>query len=383
MGFRSRHIILLQIVAFFLISHLSSAQSTIWVGDGGKINNRKYMKDSEEMYQKGVNLFNANKVEKGLVYLKKAASKGLLQADLFLAKVYREGIKVKKDLKEAFSIYYQAHRHGHRIGSYNCGVFLENGWGVEKDFERAHFYYLAAARNKEFPEAQRALGSLYFGGRGVEKNYETAWFWYWKAADQGNPRALFNLGLMKEKGLGVEANPREAMEWYLKAAEKGEVKAFETLGRKYEFGEIVEKDLDAAIQWYGKGMEKGHRDCFFRAGLVFRNKDYSKHDNVAAIQYLSQAAQVGNVDAFCEIGLMYERGEGVEKDPATAAKWYEQVVERNYERGQFLLGLLYYDGIGVQKERSKGLELLKAAAKVKYPPAVKWLENNIGPDVKY
>ena len=53
--------------------------------------------------------------------------------------------------------------------------------------------------------AQLALGKLYFeGAEGVEQNHKKAAVWFQKAADQGNARGMFNLGVCYDGGLGVD-----------------------------------------------------------------------------------------------------------------------------------------------------------------------------------
>jgi TPR repeat protein len=42
--------------------------------------------------------------------------------------------------------------------------------------------------------------------------------WYRKAATQGDPRALYNLGVMYEYGQGVPADGAQAYVWYSLAA---------------------------------------------------------------------------------------------------------------------------------------------------------------------
>ena len=52
-------------------------------------------------------------------------------------------------------------------------------------------------------EAQNAMGLAYKNGREVPADYAQAATWFQKAADQNNPAAAKNLGLMFAEGLGV------------------------------------------------------------------------------------------------------------------------------------------------------------------------------------
>ena len=58
-------------------------------------------------------------------------------------------------------------------------------------------------------------------GKGIEQNYAEAVKWYFKSAEQGNPRAQYNLGHMYETGKGVARNYERAVKWYEKSAEQG------------------------------------------------------------------------------------------------------------------------------------------------------------------
>jgi TPR repeat protein len=53
---------------------------------------------------------------------------------------------------------------------------------------------------------------------------------YRKAADQGNARAQFNLGVLYANGQGVAQDYAEAARWYRKAADQGHADAQNNLG---------------------------------------------------------------------------------------------------------------------------------------------------------
>ena len=67
-------------------------------------------------------------------------------------------------------------------------------------------------------KAQYNLGLMYAAGRGVPKDEPKAVEWWQKAAEQGNTEAQYCLGLMYADGLGVPKDERKAMEWWQKAA---------------------------------------------------------------------------------------------------------------------------------------------------------------------
>ena len=65
------------------------------------------------------------------------------------------------------------------------------------------------------------MGDCYRNGEGVEKNLEKAVYWYSIAAKHGNRKAQSNLGDCYRKGEGVEKDIEKATYWYSKNAPKG------------------------------------------------------------------------------------------------------------------------------------------------------------------
>ena len=62
---------------------------------------------------------------------------------------------------------------------------------------------------------------MYHKGRAVPRDYAKAVAWYRKAAAQGNPVALDNLGLMYRDGLGVPRGYIQAHKWFDLAGMRG------------------------------------------------------------------------------------------------------------------------------------------------------------------
>jgi TPR repeat protein len=62
-------------------------------------------------------------------------------------------------------------------------------------------------------EAQYNVGLMYHTGEGIPQNYTEAVKWYRKAAEQGHAKAQNNLGVMYLRGTGVPANAANAYMW--------------------------------------------------------------------------------------------------------------------------------------------------------------------------
>ena len=71
----------------------------------------------------------------------------------------------------------------------------EKGMGVAVDYQKARRLYESAAR-KNYPDAQYALGKMYWEGLGVPKNPQTAEKWMRKSAAQGYQKAIQGIRTM-------------------------------------------------------------------------------------------------------------------------------------------------------------------------------------------
>ena len=69
------------------------------------------------------------------------------------------------------------------------------------------------------------------------------------AAEQGDPDAQSNLGIMYHNGEGVPQDYQEAVKWYRLAAEQGVASAQGNLGVMYDNGEGVPQDYVQAHKW--------------------------------------------------------------------------------------------------------------------------------------
>ena len=79
-----------------------------------------------------------------------------------------------------------------------------------------------------------------------------------QAAEQGDARAQFNLGIMYDNGEGVFKDEAEAVKWFRLAAEQGHADAQFNLGVTYANGQGVLKDSVLAHMWYNIAGANGN-----------------------------------------------------------------------------------------------------------------------------
>lgn len=109
-------------------------------------------------------------------------------------------------------------------------------------------------------KAQYDLGFRFEMGIDVDKNYEKALYWYKKAAEQGLASAQYSLGYLYEEGLGVAQSYEKAHEWYVKANEQGSAEAKSAIGVLYYNGKGVKQSYQAAKKWFGQACDAGEKE---------------------------------------------------------------------------------------------------------------------------
>lgn len=250
--------------------------------------------DPSELYQKGKELFDAERYEEAVGPIQEAAEAGSAEAQNVLGWMYDMGKGLKQDQEEAVRWYRKAVAQGHASAQFNLGVSYANGRGVEADEEEAVRWYRKAAEQGH-ARAQCLLGVEYVLGPGVEADAKIALRWFLKSAERGDANAqsfvgaayLFDRGDRSEehdKDLpvnlteiqsfvdGVEANYEEGARWLLKAANQGEAFAQWSLGWMYDNGRGVEVDQEEAVRWYEKAAAQGYADARAELDALKGNK---------------------------------------------------------------------------------------------------------------
>jgi TPR repeat protein len=178
-------------------------------------------------------------VEKGRMWLERAAQKDSLDAQMMLGASYLSGTKLPKDPRLASQYLLQAAQQQHVVGDlrssqalaqYWIALMYEQGNGLDKSHEKAIQFLQMAADNGNSP-ALYDLASLYnVGSGGISKDVPHACELFEKAANRGNVPAMHNAGYCYQVGLGGKKDEGKAIEYYTKAAEGGSVRSQRNLG---------------------------------------------------------------------------------------------------------------------------------------------------------
>jgi len=147
---------------------------------------------------------------------------------------------------------------GYASAQFSVGVMYKNGLGVPQDYKEAVKWYTLAA-DQGHASAQYNLGVMYENGKGVPQDYKEAAKWYRLAADQGHASAQYNLGVMYGKGDGVLQDYIRAHMWFNIAAANGNDNAREN--RDIVAKKMTPEQIEKAQALAKECLRSKYKDC--------------------------------------------------------------------------------------------------------------------------
>jgi uncharacterized protein len=142
-----------------------------------------------------------------------------------------------------------------------------------------------------------------------------------KNAEDGNPKAQFNLGVAYAKGEGVPQDYAESIKWYRLAADQGLAEAQNNLGIAYDRGQGVPKDDAESMKWFRMAAEQGLADAQYNLGVAYYNGQGVPQDYAESMKWFRMAAEQGHAGAQCILGISYSDGHVVPQDYLLAYFW--------------------------------------------------------------
>jgi len=118
-------------------------------------------------------------------------------------------------------------------------------------------------------------------------DYGSAFEAWLPLAEQGDPKAQNNVGILYRKGLGVKKNPAAAFMWYERAAKQSFAKAQYNLALAYKRGHGVDRSANMAVKWYELAALNGYARAQYEMGVRYDNGVGVKQDRVAALMWLT------------------------------------------------------------------------------------------------
>ena len=190
-------------------------------------------------------------------------------------------------------------------------------------------------------------------------------------AEDGDPNARYNLGIMYARGHGVDQDVTEATNWFIRTVEE-ESRDFDgydlTLIEKTS--PTVSDGVTGEVAFFKRLLGRSGPSAEYEAGVkAFRVQDYA-----TARALLEPLAQDGDPGAQGVLAFMYELGLGVTANRETARDFYRQAAANGDPSSQFNLGLQLAAGNGATGDAAEAAGWYRSAASQGLPQA----QNNIG-----
>lgn len=259
------------------------------------------------------------------------ANSGDVTAQFYLGLLFHQGKRVERDIQRAIFFYTMAANAGNNKAQYNLGLIYMNGDGVEEDIAKAIDLFRRSAEQGN-PKAQYRLARFYLAGQGIEKDETEAARLFTLAASQGEVNAQHMLGLTYLYGWGVEENEKQSFEWFLRAAEQGLPEAQYQVGHAFEEARGTTLDYDAAFSWMTKAANNNYTRAQVTLSWMYRDGIGVMPDASAAVKWMSAAALAGDAFANYALALDFDEGYGVTKSGKLAAKYILIFLESDHEK---------------------------------------------------
>ena len=147
------------------------------------------------------------------------------------------------------------------------------------------------------------------------------------AADNGDPKAMFEIGSRYAEGRVVKTDMAKAADWYRRAAELGYAPAQYRIGNFYEKGIGAERDIAAARSWYEKAAKQGNASAMHNLAVLYAMGADGKVDNDQAARWFIEAAELGVKDSQYNLGILAAKGAGMPQSLEESYKWFALVAK--------------------------------------------------------
>ena len=225
--------------------------------------------------------------------------------------------------------------------------------------DHADNYRRAAERGD--PEAMFKLGNCYKEGRGVPADAGEAAQWYRRAAEAGHAKAMYSTAVCFWNGNGLPKDKALAAQWAQKAADAGNANGMNLLGMCYMEGQGFPKSRAEAARWYRQGAEAASPLAMHSFGVCLWKGQGIPKDATSAQQWIRKAADAGNAPSMMWLSDQYALGDGVPQDDSLAAEWCTKAADLGDVRAVVTLGDRSYSGKGVQQDYGRAVHLYKLA----------------------
>ena len=248
---------------------------------------------------------------------------GILQWEAWaiVAGVLYTGTDVDKRLNHAIEIWTKLSAEGDAHSQQVLGAVLIRSDDHKKILEGVEWLEKAGKQGKAY--ALVNLAQIYYAGHGpLPADPKRCIDYFQRAVDLGDTEAMITLAHYYSIGFGVKQSNEKYIELNQLAADAGNVKGNYNLGVSFEFGHFGPIDDDLAFKHYLVAAEGGIPEAQHNLGARYFNGKGTPQDKQRGIAcYLSAAANDSNLSQHC-LGLACMSGDGLPKSDINALSWF-------------------------------------------------------------
>ncbi len=220
------------------------------------------------------------------------------------------------------------------------------------------------------------LAMLFLGDHLLATEPGVAADWIRRAADKGQPEAMFMMGDLTFRGIGMPADPGQTAHWYELASDKGFVKAKVNLAECYELGKGgVQRDFDHAFQLLNEalGLEPKNPIALEKLAFAYESGHGTPVNAKQAFALMKRAAELGNTNAMANLGAYYMKGLGTPPNATAAVVLFKTGAEKNNPAAMFFYAQCLDAGIGgAPQNKAEAVAYYRGSAERGFGPAKKY-----------
>ena len=305
------------------------------------------------------------------VWYKKASDQNFQPAVFRMAQFHLSGVPdksgrllLKPDVKAGLALLEKLAQQQYEPAEIECAAMRMGKHASEEDRRKAFALLIRITGRKQCdPRALRMLADCYFSGIGCPPNRSKAVSLLNAAAEKKEPEALAKLGFLYEYGHGVKADPEKSRACYRKAAEAGHPMAQFKYAEAMTEGQIPGKNVNDALVWYRKSAAGNCPQAIFKLGVFYHDGVGVRQNKQQAARLFFQAARLGYVRAQYNLACLFDNGTvNGKQDKEAAFYWFQQAARGGDVTAQRRVGECYLNGTGVDQSLSKAEQWLVTAA---------------------
>ena len=273
--------------------------------------------------------------EKFIYWIQKAAEQGHAEAEYILGTAYAEFCEpdvLPVDFEQAAYWVQKAADQDYSDAIIKLAEYYYKGSGVEKNYQIASEYAQkyevklieGEGKGSKFPDSWYKLAKYY---ELAEKSSNKALDCYWKAFQDGNMDALYDVGweaLIKGKESSYSTMDSYSLMLYIEKEAKKSISS----NLAYLLGVYNDRNkYNSAEDWYKMAVEKGSIVAKCKLAILYS----SKQQYVLALKYAQEAFDDGSAEGARLLGLCYKKGIGTKKDKRKAKEIFKIAVDRGSE----------------------------------------------------